>query len=458
VISAHGGCGIGDANAAHGTRFIGGHGLPLDGWNAGHSINTPGGFRPGAQDAPKRGALAHLVDQGNGALGIAKGNHTGFHCHGNCAACFNGVQSVGIAEIDHLADEVQVINAAVGAQRPVGFIFHTGGNRLACIIKHGVGALDDAAGAASMVVDFLAQALLVGLKNRFTGNLGSAFKASTGEVAGGETASLIQNIDEDGSTKRIQTTLGLGDGVGAQGIDHLLASLVKERLVGNFNARGSGIIQDDELDPLAAQHRTQAAASGIAVGGVILQVIEDNARVAIAIFARNTAPGNGSFLAKAFKQGRENFKQVFTGIFGGIKEFHLGEPGSSIPGDVKTPPLGFIRRLSFQNNRRQAHFARQSRPRGARIGFLDPSGERGFAAHREARRGGCCTAGDHTGGKDQLVIGSQRMAGGIYFIIDNGGCQPATGKLGIFFRQWFHCDGSIRHIDTHQKPGHIDLL
>ncbi len=60
----------------------------------------------------------------------------------------------------------------------------------------GIRALDDAAGAAGVIVEFLPQAFFVGFEDGFAGNLGSTFKPAAGEVAGGQTASLIQNIDQ----------------------------------------------------------------------------------------------------------------------------------------------------------------------------------------------------------------------------------------------------------------------
>jgi hypothetical protein len=160
VVGAHGSGGISDANALDGARLVGWHGLAFDGWDVGHPVCLAGPFCPAAQDASLGSALAHFMDQFDGARPISKGYHAGFHGYGNGGTGLDRVKTVGIAQLDQFSDMIQVVDAAVGAQRPRGFVLHTGGDLFPVFSVPGVRALDDAARAAAVVVGFLAGAPL----------------------------------------------------------------------------------------------------------------------------------------------------------------------------------------------------------------------------------------------------------------------------------------------------------
>ncbi len=117
-----------------------------------------------------------------------------------------------------------------------------------------VGALDDTTGAAVVVVDLFALAFLVLLEDRFTADLGSAFKTPAGEVAGRQASSLVEDVDQDGSAIGIQAAFGLGDCVRAQGVDHLLAAFFEEGFVDNLNTRRTSAVEDDEFEAFGGHH------------------------------------------------------------------------------------------------------------------------------------------------------------------------------------------------------------
>ncbi len=138
----------------------------------------------------------------------------------------------------------------------------------------GVGTLDDTARAARMVVELLAQALLVAVKDGLTCDVGRLFEAPAGEVARGQAAGLVHDVDQHGCAVGVESALGLGDVVGAQGVGHLLAAFFEECLVGKLHTGRALAIDDDVLESLAAHHRAQSAAPGVA-GGALGQVIKD---------------------------------------------------------------------------------------------------------------------------------------------------------------------------------------
>jgi hypothetical protein len=72
-----------------------------------------------------------------------------------------------------------------------------------------------------------------------------------GEVAGGQAAGLVQDVDQDRGAVGVEPALRLGDGVGLQGIDHLLAPFIEQGFVGDGHAGCALCVQDDQFDSLA---------------------------------------------------------------------------------------------------------------------------------------------------------------------------------------------------------------
>ena len=178
VVGAHRGGGIGDADALDRPRLVGRHALPLDRW-ASRTRRGPGPrHRSRCPGCGPRRALAHLVHQLDGLFAVAKFGHPGLHRHRDGRAGLDRVQAIGIAQPDQLGDVIQVADTAVGAQRPGRLVLDAGGDLGAVGLVPGVGALDDAAGAAGVVVQFLAQALLVALKDGLARDVGRVLKAA----------------------------------------------------------------------------------------------------------------------------------------------------------------------------------------------------------------------------------------------------------------------------------------
>ncbi len=113
----------------------------------------------------------------------------------------------------------------------------------------GVGTLNNASRTTGVVVKFLAETLLVPVKNRLASDLGGALKATSGEVAGRQATGLVHNVDQHGCTISVETTLGLCNIMGAQSFRELLGPLLKQGLVSNGDTWGSFAFRHDELDP-----------------------------------------------------------------------------------------------------------------------------------------------------------------------------------------------------------------
>ena len=79
-----------------------------------------------------------------------------------------------------------------------------------------VGAFDDAAGMAAVTggaFAALGAAFLDDFGNPFARDLGGAFELTGAEVAGRQTAGLIQDVDQNGRTISIQAAIFLGQTV-----------------------------------------------------------------------------------------------------------------------------------------------------------------------------------------------------------------------------------------------------
>ncbi len=418
VVSAHGGGGVGDANALHGARLISGHGLAFDGGHAAHAQQFARHFGPAAQHLAGGRAFAHLVNELNGALAVAEGDHPAFHRHAQGHAGFNGVQTVSVAQVHHRGDVVQIFHAQIGAQSPGGFVLDAGGAFALIGVEEGVGALDDAAGGTGVVVHLFAGALFVGFKDGFASGLGGAVKASRREVAGGQAARFIKDVHQHSRAVGIQAALGFGDGVAADGVNHLLAAFVKEGLIGDLHTRRALGVEHDEFQPLGSHHRAHTAAPGVAAGALGL-VVEDDAGVAVAVFGCVADTGDGNAALEALVDHGVGFVHILAGVFAGVKEFHHRLFGVRIPTDQGSPEFVGILRQTFHNHGANAQAGQIGAPGGAGVGFFDAAGEGRFAADRDTGRGGGRCAGDDARRKDQFVVGAQGVAQRRHFFRHN---------------------------------------
>ncbi len=378
VIGPHrGGC-IGDTDALDGARLVGRHPLALDR----RDTRVAKGFghkgRAAAQNPAQGGPLAHLLNQADGPLGIAERQDAGVHRHADADAGLNGIHAVSVAELHHLADGIQVVNAAVGAQRPVGFVLHTGGDFVALLVVERVGALDNAAGATGMVVELLAQPAAVGLKDRFAGNAGRALKAPAAEAAGRQAARLVQDVDQRGRPIGVERALGLGNRVRPQCLQHLPGADFEGLLVGVLHTRRALGIHHDELQPLAAHHRAQAAAAGVA-GGTAVHVVKANAGVGIAKFARRADAGDVDAQAETGIHFRISIKETAARVLVGGEKLHARL--CAIPEEPDQPVVAGFGGLALHNDRLDAHLSDGRRKGRAGVRFFDPAGQGRLGPH-----------------------------------------------------------------------------
>ncbi len=228
---------------------------------------------------------------------------------------------------------------------------------------------------------------------------------------------------------RVEAALRLGDTVSVQAFGHFLAAFVQKGLVGHLDAGRTLAVDDDEFQPLAAHHRAQPAAARVA-GGTPLHVVKGDARVAVAIFAGYADAGH-MHIAKALVYLGKDVVQILARVLFGREELDLRLAG--VQGDV-SHPIPFLLGLPFHHQRLDPHARHRRGPTGAGVGLFDSAGERGFASHRQTGRGGCRGAGHNAGGKDQLVVSAEEMAGRGDLITNHGGREPSTTKNLVLLR------------------------
>jgi len=199
------------------------------------------------------------MDQLDRPLAVAKGSHARLHGYRQGGTGLDGVQPVEVAQAYHLGDVVEVVDLAIGAQRPVRLVLDARGDLGTVLGIPGVRALDDAAWAAGMVIDLLAFARLDALKDRLAGDLGSAIKPPPAKVSRGQAPGLVQDVDQHSRAVAVEAALGLGDVVTLQGVGQLALPLPEEVGVGDLGRRGALCVEHHELEPFATHHGAEAA-------------------------------------------------------------------------------------------------------------------------------------------------------------------------------------------------------
>ena len=94
-------------------------------------------------------------------------------------------------------------------------------------------------------------------------------------------------------------------------------SFLQELLVGNLDTRCSLAIYEDELETFAPHHRAQATATGVACGA-LLQILKDDARVAIHELAGRPNAGDVD-LAEALGQAEDG--EEVLGVAGAVHDW-----------------------------------------------------------------------------------------------------------------------------------------
>ena len=115
--------------------------------------------------------------------------------------------------------------------------------------------------------------------------------------------------------------------------------------------------------------------------------------------------------------------------------------------------------FAFKNDGGIAETRHRLRRRAPRVRLLDAAGQRALAAHGKTTGRGCRRAAHESGSEHQLVLGSERMAGGGNFLADHGGRHRATAQPGVFAKRFHGGLGAAfgTDVDT-QNLIHVALL
>ncbi len=197
VVGPHGADGVRHPDALDPAGLIGRHSLALHRGRALIAESVGRELRALAHDVPQRRALADvLVQPLDRCLAVAERRQPGVHRHGDGVAGLDGVQPQVVAQPGQLGHRVQIVDAAVSAHRPRRLILDAGDDLLTVLVVPRVRALDHAAGVAGVVVEFLAQPLLVPLEDRLARGGRRALEAPLAEVAGGVGAGLVDDVHQ----------------------------------------------------------------------------------------------------------------------------------------------------------------------------------------------------------------------------------------------------------------------
>ncbi len=257
------------------TGLVGGHVLSLDGWDTGDAERPTGHDRAIPQYSSEGGSLTDLFHEFDRSFPVAKRGKPTVHRHGERSTDLDRVQTVIVAQLVQLGDRVQVVDPAVCAERPVGFVLDARGVLAPIGAVPGVRALNYAAGRAGVVVELLSGALFVPREDRLTSDLCRSLEPPFAEVARGQAPYLVDDVHQHRRAVRIEPALRLGNVVRQQRIGKLLPPLVEQFLIYDLHSRGVGVIDDDELQSLAPENSAQSTTSRVAARAT-LKVVESD--------------------------------------------------------------------------------------------------------------------------------------------------------------------------------------
>ena len=150
VVRAHRRGRVRHADALDGARVVGGQRLVLDDRDARDAERLAGRLGTVAKDLARLAALEDATERRERALAVAERDLARVHVDGHRGAHLDGVETEVAAGAVELGDVVEVVDAAVGTERPDGLVLRTLGLVVAVLVDPVARALDDAAGVAAV--------------------------------------------------------------------------------------------------------------------------------------------------------------------------------------------------------------------------------------------------------------------------------------------------------------------
>src|SRR3989304_3517485 len=167
-----------------------------------------------------------------------------------------------------------------------------------------------------------------GPARRLAADLRGQLEAPAAEVPRGIAAGLVHDVGEHVGAVRVERALLLGDVVLERRLGELRDRRLELLVVGDGDAGAAGRVDDDRLQPLRAHHRAQAAAPGIAAGGV-LHVVDADAGAGHAVLPGRPDADDRHALAVTLPQGPAYFVHALA------REVARGQELRALPRDLE---------------------------------------------------------------------------------------------------------------------------
>ena len=441
VVRALGGGGVGDADTLDGARVVGRDGLVLDHRHAGDAVGAAHRAGAVADDAAQRRTLGHLFTQDAADPdAVAKGKHAGLHGHAEGHRDLDGIKAQVVHDRVRLGHVVEVVDGAVRAQRPDGLVLETRGLVGALDVGVDLRALDDAAGVA--VVLGLAAAGDDGVVHGLAGDGLVALELAGGEVAGGQAAGLVDDVDEHVGAVLGQ---GLADRVVHQGLGKGAVGGLEGLGLGDLDLL-VGRLDGDELDPLGAHDRAQAATA--AGTHVVVRILDRDVGGKHLHLAGRADADHADLVVDALVELLDDGKVAQA------DHFALFLDGHAVLADLQAVPLGGVGRLALDDQGLDAQAGEHLRRRAAGVGLLDGAGERALGPAGKTAGVGRRGAGEQARGEDELVALAQRVAGWLDLGSDDGGGQAAAAQSHPGLGHVLDPGAQIRHVHAKNFISH----
>ncbi len=200
------------------------------------------------------------VEQARKTPPTAWGGRARLRRHAQRCPRLNGVQAQVVADAVQTGHLIQRPDAQIGAQHPDGLILQGGHNRVTRRVHEQVAAGDDTVGHAPGAHS--ASPRQCDFPQPGTAQVLHGLKAARAEVARGESAHLVDGLNDGRSPVEVHGALAARPGILGKFGGEAARGGTEQLGVGQRGRLASRSVQDDSLQPFAAHQRAQAAARG----------------------------------------------------------------------------------------------------------------------------------------------------------------------------------------------------
>src|SRR6185369_1378443 len=377
--------------------------------------------------------LTDLLQEPQDAGAVTEGDDACFHGHPHDDRTLDGIDADVVHDPVGPGDDVQIVNAAVGADPPDGLVFEPGGDVFPLLVAVDLGTLDDAAGVAAVLR--LAAALDDRLAHGLAADLVVPVELTVAEVFGGQSPGLVEDVDQDvgavsgeplAAHRVLQNRLGKGAG----------GELKLFRIL-DLCPGPARVVDGDVLHLLRAHHRPQPATA--VTPDVAVRITDRDVGCDHPHLPHRADGEDADLLADPSHQGLDHLVVPLA------DQFLLLHNLEAVLVDLDAIEF-VLSGLPLDDERLDPELRQVLRRGAAGVRLLDGSGQGALGAGRQPSRLRGRGAGQKARCKYQLVVSPQRMAGRGDLLRHDGRGEPPAAEPLPFGRHFLEGTGEGRHV------------